>query len=386
MFSAKVIRGCCTGISAVLFSLFVAGCGGAQTAVQHPEAVPVKAVRVIQQDVTRANEYAGQVQGKNEVPIQARISGNVVEKMVSGGEIVKKGQPLFRIDSIQYESTLLAAKAQLAQAEANWGNSRTDTERYQSLLNANAISEQQLTTQKATERQNEAVVDSFRALVRKAQDDVNSTLVVSPVDGRLDVNDISVGTYVQAGSTTLVTVGVLDSVFVQFNLSENEYLDLRQSGQQNLANSGWGEEVGITLSNGQVYPLKGKVTQVDRGLADNSGTLTIKASVANPDGILIPGMFTRVRIDGVPVKGAILVPQRSVQQVLDKSFVMVVNAENRTEVRPVALGEKVGGFWLIKEGLTSSDIVIVEGLTKAREGVALEVAVVAPEELGLSVN
>ncbi|CVK20180.1 efflux RND transporter periplasmic adaptor subunit [Sporomusa sphaeroides] len=384
MFLAKIMKNYYAGLSVMAIILLIAGCGGKQTAVPQKGAVPVKAVKVIQQDITRANEYAGQIQGKNEVRVQARVSGNIVEKMVSGGDIVKRGQPLFRIDPIQYESTLLSAEAQLAQAVANWENSRTDTERYQSLLNASAIPEQRLTTQKATERQNEALVASYRALVRKAQDDLNSTLVVSPVDGRLDVNDVSVGTYAQAGSTTLVSVGALDSVFVQFNISENEYLDLRQASQQNLA--GWGEDVMITLSNGSVYPLRGKVTQVDRGLANNSGTLTVKASIANPDGILIPGMFTRVKIDGALIKDAVLVPQRAVQQVLDKSLVMVVNAENQAEVRSVILGEKVGSFWLIKEGLTNNDVVIVEGLTKAQEGAALAVTVVAPEELGLSFN
>ncbi|MCM0760884.1 efflux RND transporter periplasmic adaptor subunit [Sporomusa sphaeroides DSM 2875] len=384
MFFEKIMKNYYAGLSVMAIILLIAGCGGKQTAVQQKGAVPVKAVKVIQQDITRTNEYAGQIQGKNEVRVQARVSGNIVEKMVSGGDIVKRGQPLFRIDPIQYESTLLSAEAQLAQAVANWENSRTDTERYQSLLNASAIPEQRLTTQKATERQNEALVASYRALVRKAQDDLNSTLVVSPVDGRLDVNDVSVGTYAQAGSTTLVSVGALDSVFVQFNISENEYLDLRQASQQNLA--GWGEDVMITLSNGSVYPLRGKVTQVDRGLANNSGTLTVKASIANPDGILIPGMFTRVKIDGALIKDAVLVPQRAVQQVLDKSLVMVVNAENQAEVRSVILGEKVGSFWLIKEGLTNNDVVIVEGLTKAQEGAALAVTVVAPEELGLSFN
>ncbi|WP_188398572.1 MULTISPECIES: efflux RND transporter periplasmic adaptor subunit [Sporomusa] len=384
MFFAKIMKNYYAGLSVMAIILLIAGCGGKQTAVPQKGAVPVKAVKVIQQDITRANEYAGQIQGKNEVRVQARVSGNIVEKMVSGGDIVKRGQPLFRIDPIQYESTLLSAEAQLAQAVANWENSRTDTERYQSLLNASAIPEQRLTTQKATERQNEALVASYHALVRKAQDDLNSTLVVSPVDGRLDVNDVSVGTYAQAGNTTLVSVGALDSVFVQFNISENEYLDLRQASQQNLA--GWGEDVMITLSNGSVYPLRGKVTQVDRGLANNSGTLTVKASIANPDGILIPGMFTRVKIDGALIKDAVLVPQRAVQQVLDKSLVMVVNAENQAEVRSVILGEKVGSFWLIKEGLTNNDVVIVEGLTKAQEGAALAVTVVAPEELGLSFN
>lgn len=385
MVSAKMIKGCSVGLSAVMMILMIVGCGGQQES-SRKKAVPIKAIKVIQQDVTRANEYAGQVQGKNEVKIQARVSGTIVEKMVAGGDVVKKGQPLFRIDSIQYESTLLSAQAQLIQAEANWENSRIDTERYQNLLNSSAISEQRLTTQKATERQNEAVVASCRALVKKAQDDVNSTLVVSPIDGRIDVNDVSVGTYVQAGSTTLVTLGGLDTVFVQFNMSENEYLNLRQVSQNNIIKSGWGENVTITLSNGAVYPLSGKVTQADRGIANNSGTLTFKASFANPDGVLIPGMFARVKIAGVPIKNAVLVPQRAVQQILDKSLVMVVSADNKAEPRPIILGEKVGSYYLVKEGLTENDTVVVEGLTKVQEEVALDVTIVTPEELALTIN
>lgn len=350
------------------------------------KAVPVRALKVRQQDVKIANEYAGQVQGKNEVRIQARVSGTIVEKMISGGDIVKKGQPLFRIDSRQYESALLNAEAQLAQAEVALENARIDTQRYQALYNASAIAEQRVTTQKSAERQNEALVSSCRALVKKAQDDLNDTLVVSPIDGRIDVSDVGVGTYAQAGTTTLVNVGSLDSVFVQFSMSENEYLNLRQASQQNLTNNGWGKNVMITLSNGSAYPLTGQIAQVDRGLSNNSGTLTLKASFANPEGILIPGMFARVKIEGALIKDAILVPQRAVQQVLDKSFVIVVGADNKAEPRTVTLKQKAGSFWLIQEGVTANDTVIVEGLTKVQEGISLAVTVVTPEELQLSLN
>ncbi|MHC1760909.1 MAG: efflux RND transporter periplasmic adaptor subunit [Negativicutes bacterium] len=350
------------------------------------KAMPVKALKVRQQDVKIANEYAGQVQGKNEVRIQARVSGNIVGKMISGGDIVKKGQPLFRIDSRQYESALLNAEAQLAQAEVALENARIDTQRYQALYNASAIAEQRVTTQKSAERQNEALVSSYRALVKKAQDDLNDTLVVSPIDGRIDVSDVGVGTYAQAGSTNLVNVGSLESVFVQFSMSENEYLNLRQASQQNLTNNGWGKNVTITLSNGSAYPLTGQIAQVDRGLSNNSGTLTLKASFANPEGILIPGMFARVKIEGALIKDAILVPQRAVQQVLDKSFVIVVGADNKAEPRTVTLGQKAGSFWLIQDGVTSNDTVVVEGLTKIQEGIPLAVTVVTPEELQLSLN
>lgn len=374
----------CLGVFFAL--LMIAGCGSDSRENTQQKAIPIKAIKTIKQDVQIASEYAGQVQGKNEIRIQAKVSGSIVEKMVSGGDVVKKGQPLFRIDSRQYESALLLAKAQLAQAEVNLENSRIDTQRYQALLRASAIAEQRVTTQKAAERQNEAAVAAQQAIVKKAQDDLNDTLVVSPIDGRIDVSDVGVGTYAQAGSSVLVTMGALDPIFVQFNMSENEYLRLRQATQQDMSSNGWGKKVTITLSNGAPFPLTGQVTQIDRGLANNSGTLTIKASFANPDGILIPGMFARVKIEGAVIKDALLVPQRAVQQVLDKTFVMIVGAENKVEARQVVLGEKVGGLWLIKEGISASDTIVVEGLTKLQEGALLDVTTVAPGDLGLSVN
>lgn len=372
---------------AVFFTLsIISGCSSANNQPLQPKAIPIKAVKAIKQDVRIASEYAGQVQGKNEIRIQAKVSGSIMEKMASGGDFVKKGQPLFRIDSRQYESALLVAKAQLVQAEVNLENSRIDTQRYQALLRASAIAEQRVTTQKAAERQNEALVASQQAIVKKAQDDLNDTLVVSPIDGRIDVSDVGIGTYAQAGSTVLVTMGSLDPIFVQFSMSENEYLRLRQTSQQDIANKGWGKKVTITLSNGAPYSLSGQVTQIDRGLANNSGTLTIKASFPNPDGILIPGMFARVKIDGAVIKDSVLVPQRAVQQVLDKAFVMIVGVENKVEARQVVVGEKLGGFWLIKEGITMNDTVVVEGLTKLQEGAVMDVTIVAPEDLGLSIN
>lgn len=367
------------------FSALVAGCGGDQAA-QGPKATPVKAMQVIQRDAPLAFEYAGQVQGKDEVKIQARVSGNVVEKMVAGGEYVHKGQPLFRIDSRPYESALLSTQAELAKSEANLNNSRIDTQRYRELLAADAISEQSVTTQESVEQQNESVVNSNRALVKKAQDDLNDTVIVSPLDGRMDVNDVSVGTYVQAGSTTLATVGSIDPVFVQFSMSENEYLKLAELQAGGASAGGWGSNVSITLSNGTKYPVTGSVAQVDRSLADNSGTLTIKALFANPDSILIPGMFARVKIEGEVIPGAILIPQRAVQQLLDKSFVTVVGAEDKAETRPVKLGEKVGSFWIVEEGLTVDDVVVVEGLTKIQDGIPLAVTLTTPEELQLSLD
>lgn len=385
MFSAKKMKACCFGLIAISMLATTLGCGNNQQAMQGGKAVAVKAMPVIQRDTPMSYEYAGQVQAKNEVKIQARVSGNIVEKLVNGGDIVHKGQPLFRIDQRQYQSTLNSAQANLAQAEATLSNTQLDRARYEQLVANDALAVQTLTAQQSTERQNAAAVEYNRANVQKAADDLNDTLIVSPVDGRMDVNDLSVGTYVTAGSTTLATVSSTDPVFVQFSMSENEYLQLAGNSQGGIGN-GWGNNVGLTLSNGSAYPVNGKVEQVDRSLSNNSGTLTLKASFGNPDSILIPGMFGRVKITGETVPGAILIPQRAVQQLLEKTFVIVVGEDNKAESREVQLGSKVGSYYIVKSGVTAADKVVVEGLTKIQNGIALDVTEVTPEELQLSFN
>ena len=381
MFLIRMKKICALGIVTAL--LFVTGCGS-KNAQQQQQAIPVKTMKVIQKDANLANEYAGQIQGTNEVPVQSRVTGHVVAKMIAGGQMVKRGQPLFRIDDRQYLSTALSAQAQLAQTEATYANTRVDMQRFRELYKANAIAEQMLTTQEALEKQQAALVSANRALAQKAQDDLNDTLVTSPIDGRLYVNDVSIGTFVQPGSTVLVTVGITDPVYAQFSMSENEYLELRKSYQENISGSGWGKNVTITLSDGSVYNFPGEVTEIDRGMGSNSGTLAVKASFANPDGVLLPGMFARVKIEGMTIKNALLIPQRAVQQVLEKSYVMVVGEENKAKAKQVTLGRKMGSFWLVESGLTVDDVVVVEGLTKIQEGIALDAQNVTPEELSLT--
>jgi membrane fusion protein (multidrug efflux system) len=363
----------------------VSGCGAGNTA-KPGGATQVKAMKAIQKDTPLSYEYAGQVKGKNEVTVQAKVSGNIVEKYISGGQSVRAGQPLYKIDSRQYESALLSAQATLAQSEATLNNSQIDLQRDQELLASNSIAEQTATTQASTVRQNAAAADANRALVQKAQENLDDTLVVAPMDGRLDVSDVAIGTYASAGSTALVTMGSSNPVFVQFSISENEYLKFMQNNPNNSASGIPNAAVTITLSNGTEYPIPGTIEQIDRLLSTNTGTLTVKASFDNPDNVLLPGMFARAKLSGEVIPNAILVPQRAVQQLLDKSFVIVVGADNKSETRAVTLGEKVGSFWIIKDGLTADDTVVVEGLTKLQAGMDLNVTMVTPEELNLSMS
>ena len=369
---------------ALAASALLAGCGG-QKQQAAGGAAQVKAMKVLQQDTPVVSEYAGQIAGKDEVKVQSKVSGRVVEKYFHGGDFVQAGQPLYRIDSRQYESAVLQAQATLAQSQAALANAQTDLGRDQELLASDAISEQQVTTQQANVNAYSAAAAANQALLQKAQQDLSDTVVYAPMSGQVSVDDVAIGTFATAGNTNLVTIGTTDPVFVTFSISETEYLKFRNI-QQMQSGSGNGITVAIKLSDGTTYPLDGRIVQADRALTQNSGTLTVKALFGNPDGLLLPGMFARVKLTGETVPNAILVPQRAVQQLLDKTFVMVVGADGKSEARKIELGQQVGSYYIVKSGLSAEDTVIVEGLSSLTEGKDLTVTMVTPEDMGFSLD
>ena len=370
---------------AAIFALgtLLSGCGGGQQG-GGARATSVKAMNVLRQDTPLTHVYAGQIVGTDEVKIQSRVSGNIVEKYIVGGQSVSAGQPLYRIDSRQYESALLQAKAVLAQSEATLNNARMDLGRYQQLYASAAVSEQTLSTQQAQVNAYEAAVAANEALVRQAQENLDDTVIYAPMSGQLSVDDVAMGTFVSAGTTTLVSMGTANPIFAQFSLSENEYLNfVEQAAQQGGIAA---VVVELTLSNGSKYPIIGHIVTSDRALTAQTGTLTVKALFDNPDGLLLPGMFARVSLIGDTIPNAILVPERAVQQLLGKSFVMLVGPDNKAVARTVTLGDKIGSYYIVKDGLDTSDIVVVEGLTTLQEGGDLAVTMVTADEMGFSIE
>ena len=342
----------------------------------------VKSMQPLQQDVDLSYKYVGTIKAKDEIKIQSRVSGTVVEKYIEGGQSVVQGQALYKIDSRQYESALLGARATLAQAEASRQNAETDLARNQQLLAVAAVAEQKVTTQESLVKQYRALVAANAALVKKAEEDLSDTVIYAPVSGRVDLKDVAIGTYVTAGSTTLATVGSSDPIEVEFNISENEYLKTISQWKERETS----RVVNLTLSNGEAYPFSGTVLAVDRSLTENTGTLSVKASFPNEGNRLLPGMFARVQLKGAIVPNAILVPQRAVQQVLDKTFVNVVREDGKAGVREVKLGDKIGSYYIIEQGVTAQDQIIVEGLVKIQDGMAVDVTVVTPEDMGFSLQ
>ena len=371
------------GMAMILSATIFTGCGSDENKqVQQRPAQQVKVMKVIQRNTPLASEYAGHIIGLEEVKVQSKVSGNVVEKFFKGGDYVNAGDLLFRIDSRQYETQILQAQASLAETEINLQNARRDLQRDEDLLKEQAIAEQVVTTQRATVQAYEAAANAKAAAIRLAQENLADTYIYAPISGKLGLDDVAVGTFAAPGSTTLVTIGSTDPIFAQFSISESEYLKfLTVQSMQTDRNP---VEVTITLTDGKEYPLSGRIVETDREMANNTGSLIMKAVFPNPSGALIPGMFARVRLTGETIPNAILVPQRAVQQLLDKSFVMVVGKDNKSEARNVELGQQVGSYYVVTKGITANDTIIVEGLTNLREGVDLAVTTVTANDMGFT--
>lgn len=364
---------------AILLLVVTTGCSKQQSA-RGPQEVAVKAMQVIQKDTPVTYEFVGEIVAKDEVQIKAQVTGNIASKFVKGGDTVTAGQPLFEIDRRKYAAVVADSQAQVAQAQASLSNIQRDVARYQDLANQGGIAAQTLDTSKSQAEQVAAQVSAYQAKLEQAQNDLSDTVVVSPVNGRIGVGELSVGGYVQAGSTVLATVSTVDPVQVKFSMSENEYLKFAQMGNSPDA---WGQNLKLVLSNGSEYPIAGHLDQIDRGLANQTGTLAMKASFSNPQQLLVPGMFARIVAVGETRVGALLIPQRAVQEMLGKTFVTVTGANSEAVTKPVKLGPKIGNLQVVEEGLTAQDVVVVEGFAKTQPGSPLKVTMIGLEDLNI---
>ena len=373
----KLIVGAVIAIAVIAAVVMFSGMGG-QQAKKMAGGAQVKAMNVLVHDTPLELAYAGSVKGKDEVKVQARVSGTVTAKYVKGGQYVSAGQPLYKIDDRTYRAALL-------QAQATYNNSLIDLQRNEQLLASAAVSEQTVTPMRAQAEAQQANVNAMAALVEQAQKNVDDTVVYAPMSGKLAVDDVAEGTYAAAGNTVLVTIGSSNPVFVQFSISESEYLKY-VGASVTPGNALPSKSVRIELSDGSEYPVDGHIVEVDRAMQDNSGSLIVKAQFDNPNGILVPGMFARAKLVGDTLHNAKLVPERAVQQLLGKSFVMIVGEDGKSKAVNVELGTKVGSYYVVNSGLTGNEQVVVEGLTSLTEGMDMNVTTVTPEDMGFSLT
>lgn len=353
---------------AATFILSVAGCAKKEQQAG-PQATLVRTMKVITRTTPIVYDYTGFVEATQEMNLAPQVTGQIVGKYFKGGDTVQAGQVLYEIDPRTYKANLLSAEGNLASARAALANAEMDAERYTKLYEQNAVSKQMLDNAVTARDQARASVKALEGLLLNAQINMEETKVTAPFTGRTDTSSLEVGNYVAAGQSVLTKISNTDPVFVKFSIAEPEYLTLAAASDGNGAAL---DNLSAVLANGETYGLKGKVAEVNRGISDNTGTLTIKATFQNPKKELLPGMFAHIQATGGVREDALLIPQRSVTELMYKNFVYVVGADNKVIMKEIKLGQKVGRLIMVNGGLTGEETLVVEGVGKMRQGALVD--------------
>ena len=367
----------------------LAGCGQQRAAVRMPPPL-VEVAPVVVQDVPVVKEWIGTLDGRVNAEIRAQVTGYVMQQAYREGAFVHKGDLLFEIDPRPFEAALNQARGNLAQAESNQqlaranlaqsearlGKADLDVKRYAPLVKTQSISQEEMDNAIQAQLEARAGAESARAAIQSAgaaiaagkaavyQAEVNLsfTKITAPIDGIAGIAKVQVGNLSSPMSGELTTVSAVDPIKVYFTVSEQEYITHR-SGE-----GGPAPEVEIILADGSVYPHKGRMFLADRQVDVGTGALRVAAMVPNPGNFLRPGQYAKVRSVVATRKGAMLVPERAVGELQGGYQVAVVGQDNTVSVRNVRVGPRVGGLWVVEEGVQPGDRVVVEGLQKIRNG------------------
>ena len=366
------------GLTATLASLVVllAACGakdgappggGAPGGGMPPPEVGV--VTISEQAVALQTELPGRVEPLRVAQVRARVNGVVLKRLFKEGSEVKAGQALFQIDAAPYQASYESAQASLARAQANLTQAAAQAERYKPLLDANAISKQDYINAVAAQKQAEADVASGKAAIATARINLGYASVTAPIAGRIGRALVTEGALVSAAEATqLAVVQQTNMVYVNFTQSTNEVLRLRKAmaaGQLRGAGDG-SAAVRVVLDDGTELPRQGKLLFQDLTVDSTTGQITLRAEVPNPDGLLLPGQYVRVRLSQAELPAGILIPQQAVTRGSQGDTVMVVAPDGKVTPRHVRLGPAQGSDWVVFEGLSEGEQVIVDGFQKMR--------------------
>jgi membrane fusion protein, multidrug efflux system len=333
--------------------------------------VEVGVVTIQPQSVTLRKELPGRTSAVRVAEVRARVNGIVQKRMFEEGSDVKLNQPLFKIDPAPYAATLESSQASVARAEATVAQTKSLAERYQKLIETNAVSKQELDDANARVKQAEADLAGARAAVKRAGIDVGYTTVTAPLAGRIGRAEVTEGGYVQAATATLLaTIQQIDNIYVDLTWSSAEALRLRRAVESGeLKSEGGAAKVLLLLEDGREYGEEGKLQFADVTVDATTGSISLRAVFPNPKRELLPGMFVRARIDEGTQANAILVPQRGVtRDQAGRPMALVVGAGNKVERRQLAAEREIGDAWLVTSGINAGDQVIIEGLQKIRPG------------------
>ncbi len=350
-----------------------------------PSAQDVEVVQVQKEDVPIYAEWIGTLDGLVNADVRAQVTGYLLKQGYQEGAFVKQGQLLFEIDPRPFQAALDQAEGQLAQGKAALANAvavqrRTelDVERYTPLAKEQAASQQDLDNSVqnnlaaiATVQTAKAQIKTYEASVETAKINLDFTRLIAPIDGIAGQALLQVGALVTPGSGVVTSVSTVDPIKVYFTVSESQYLSWRRRfpTEESRLQADKELRLQLTLADGSIYPVEGKFYFADRQVDQSTGAIRIAGLFPNPNNVLRPGGYAKVRAVIRTQPGALLVPQRAVSELQGGYQVAVVDADNKVEVRTVTVGDRVDNRWIIASGLNPGDKVVVEGVQRMRTGV-----------------
>jgi membrane fusion protein (multidrug efflux system) len=359
-----------TLLSVILLSLLVLiGC---EKKEEKPQAGPLEVLvsEVVQQNVPIFQEWVSQLNGPVNADITPKVQGYLLKQNYQNGYFVKKGELLFELDPRQYQAALEHAQADVDVALAGLSEADNNVARDTPLAAQNAIPQKQLDTDLSQQAARKAQVEAAKSALDNAKLNLAWTKVYSPIDGIAGDAKSQIGDLVGA-TTKMATVSQVNPIWAQFNISESAYLGSASKITEFIRSGKRGNvPLRYIQANGEEYPHGGQIIQVNRQVATGTGTIQLTAEFPNPDAILRPGGFGRVRIQTSENQNALLVPQAAVIEIQSMYQLIVLTPDNKAMFRPVKVGDRVGTNWIITEGLKPGEKVVVEGILKIQQAAA----------------
>jgi multidrug efflux system membrane fusion protein len=356
--------------TAGLVGLTLSGCDDAtgKTAAPAPAAPPVSAAIVLEKPIAETQEFSGRLEAVERVEIRSRVNGFITAVNFKPGSEVKKGDVLFVVDPRPYQAEATRAAAAAASARAKADLAKRELARAESLMADKAIARREFDEAAAGQKELEASAAAAQAQYEAARLNLAYTRVVSPIDGRVSKAEITVGNLVDP-TAVLTSVVSLERIYASFDGDEDTYLRVGAK-----ARDGAPVAVRVGLANEEGFPHEGKLEFVDNQLDTRTGSVRMRATFENKDGVLVPGLFARVQLGAADSRNAVLINERAVGTDQSRKFVFVVGADGKAEYRPVTLGPVVDGLRVVRSGVKPGEKIVVNGLQRVRPG-----APVAPQ-------